>query len=241
MLKVEKVTKAFGGLVAVNDVSFEIVENELSSIIGTNGAGKTTLFNLLTGGLRCDSGRVTFMGENITNCNPYEICRKGVGRSFQTTNIFPRLTAFENVEVAVLSAQGKSSNLFSPTSKMVTEGAFEILGSVGLSDQKEILGSLLSHGDRRRLDIGIALASHPKLLMLDEPTAGMSPKESVEITELIHELAKERGFSLIFIEHDMNIVFSISEKIKVMHQGRIIFEGSPEEVRANREVQEIYL
>jgi branched-chain amino acid transport system ATP-binding protein len=189
MLKVEKVTKAFGGLVAVNDVSFEIVENELSSIIGT----------------------------------------------------FPRLTAFENVEVAVLSAQGKSSNLFSPTSKMVTEGAFEILGSVGLSDQKEILGSLLSHGDRRRLDIGIALASHPKLLMLDEPTAGMSPKESVEITELIHELAKERGFSLIFIEHDMNIVFSISEKIKVMHQGRIIFEGSPEEVRANREVQEIYL
>ena len=241
ILKAESLTKSFGGLIAVHDISFEIQENELSSIIGPNGAGKTTLFNLLTGGLQCDLGRVIFKGQDITNCYPYEVCQKGVGRSFQVTNIFPRLNTFENIQVAVISAQGKSNKLFSPFTNMAREETNEILESVGLGDQKEVLGSLLAHGDRRRLDIGIALASHPELLLLDEPTAGMSPKESVEITELIQKLAKERGLSLIFIEHDMNVVFGISDKIRVMHQGRIIFEGNPEEVKANNDVQRIYL
>jgi len=241
ILKAENLTKAFGGLLAVNDVSLEVEEKELSSIIGTNGAGKTTLFNLLTGDLQCDSGKVIFDGEDITNIPPYQICRKGIGRSFQVTNIFPRLSTFENIQVAVLSAQRKSSRLFSPSAGMARKETNEILESIGLSDQKEMLGSLLSHGDRRRLDIGIALASHPRLLLLDEPTAGMSPKESVEITELIQKLAKERHLSILFIEHDMSIVFDISEKIRVMHQGRIFFEGTPEEVKANDRVQEIYL
>ena len=241
ILKAEKLTKSFGGLVAVDGISFEIKENELSSIIGPNGAGKTTLFNLLTGGLPCDSGRVIFKGEDISNCHPYEVCQKGVGRSFQVLNIFPRLSTFENIQVAVFSAQGKSGKLFSPSKEIFREETSEILESVGLSDHKDVLGSLLAHGDRRRLDIGIALASNPELLLLDEPTAGMSPKESLEITELIQKLAKERGLSLIFIEHDMNVVFGISDKIRVMHQGRIIFEGNPEEVKANDEVQQIYL
>ena len=241
ILEAEKLIKAFGGLRAVDGVSLEIEEKELSAIIGTNGAGKTTLFNLLTGGSKCDSGRVIFNGEDITTLHPYEICQKGIGRSFQVTNIFPRLNTFENIQVAVLSAQGMSKKLFSPSRKMAQEETSEILESVGLSDQKDVLGSLLAHGDRRRLDIGIALAIHPELLLLDEPTAGMSPKESLEITELIQKLARERGLPLVFIEHDMNIVFSISEKVRVMHQGRIIFEGKPEEVKANDEVQEIYL
>lgn len=241
ILKAEGLTKSFGGLVAVDNVSFQIEENELSSIIGPNGAGKTTLFNLLTGSLRASSGRVTLKGEDITKLRPYDICRRGVGRSFQVLNIFPRLTAFENIQTAVLSAQGRSTNLFSRAEKMAREETDEILESVGLGGQKETPGGLLAHGDRRRLDVGIALASHPELLLLDEPTAGMSPEESAEMTELLQRLAKERGLSLVFVEHDMNVVFGISEKIKVMHQGKIIFEGKPEEVRANDEVQKIYL
>ncbi len=241
ILKAEGLTKSFGGLVAVDNVSFQIEENELSAIIGPNGAGKTTLFNLLTGSLSASSGRVTLKGEDITKLRPYDICRRGVGRSFQVLNIFPRLTAFENIQTAILSAQGRSTNLFSRAEKMAREETDEILEVVGLGGQKETPGGLLAHGDRRRLDVGIALASHPELLLLDEPTAGMSPKESAEMMELLQGLAKERGLALIFVEHDMNVVFSVSEKIKVMHQGRIIFEGKPEEVRANDEVQKIYL
>lgn len=241
ILKAEGLTKSFGGLVAVDNVSFQIEENELSSIIGPNGAGKTTLFNLLTGYIPADSGRVTLKGEDITKLHPYDICRRGVGRSFQVLNIFPRLTAFENIQTAVLSAQGRSTNLFSRAEKIAREETDEILESVGLGGQKETPGGLLAHGDRRRLDVGIALASHPELLLLDEPTAGMSPEESAEMAELLQRLAKERGLALVFVEHDMSVVFSVSENIKVMHQGKIMFEGKPEEVRANDEVQKIYL
>ena len=241
ILKAEEVTKSFGGLMAVNEVSLGIEKNELSSIIGPNGAGKTTLFDLLTGHIPPDSGRVTFKGRDITKLPPYTICRAGVGRSFQRLNIFPRLSAFENIQVAVFSAQRKSGNLFSRAEKMVLEETEEILASVGLEDKKGVQGGLLAHGDQKRLEIGIALACQPELLLLDEPTAGMSPEESGRTEELIQRLARERGLTLVFIEHDMNVVFQISEKIRVMHMGSIIAEGRPEEVRANEDVQRIYL
>jgi branched-chain amino acid transport system ATP-binding protein len=241
MLRVEEIGKSFGGLMAVNGVSFQIEKGELSSIIGPNGAGKTTLFNLLTGHLSPDKGRILFKEKEITGLSPHGICKLGIGRSFQRTNIFPRLSAFDNVQVAVMSWRRKSSNIFLRVQKMLREETDEILESVGLGDKKEMTAGLLAHGDQRRLEIGIALGSHPELLLLDEPTAGMSPEESGRTVELIQGLARERGLTLLFIEHDMSVVFGISEKIRVMHMGSIIAEGMPEEVRANQDVQRIYL
>ena len=241
MLRVEEIDKSFGGLMAVNGVSFQIEKGELSSIIGPNGAGKTTLFNLLTGHLSPDKGRILFKEKEVTGLSPHGICKLGIGRSFQRTNIFPRLSAFDNVQVAVMSWGRKSSNIFLRAQKMLREETDEILESAGLRDKKEMTAGLLAHGDQRRLEIGIALGSHPELLLLDEPTAGMSPEESGRTVELIQRLARERGLTLVFIEHDMNVVFQISEKIRVMHMGSIIAEGRPEEVRANEDVQRIYL
>lgn len=241
MLRIDDIGKSFGGLMAVNGVSLRIEKGELSSIIGPNGAGKTTLFNLLTGHLIPDKGRILFKEKEITGLSPHGICKLGIGRSFQRTNIFPRLSAFDNVQVAVMSWRRKSSNIFLRVQKMLREETDEFLESVGLGDKKEMTAGLLAHGDQRRLEIGIALGSHPELLLLDEPTAGMSPEESGRTVELIQRLARERGLTLLFIEHDMNVVFQISEKIRVMHMGSIIAEGRPEEVRANEDVQRIYL
>ena len=241
ILRAEKLHKSFGGLTAVYDVNLQIQEKELVSIIGPNGAGKTTLFNLLTGHLPIDSGRVFFQEKEITRLPPHTISRMGIGRSFQRLNIFPRLSAFENIQVAVFSVQMKSRNLFARADQLVRSETDAILESVGLLNKKETQGGLLAHGDQKRLEMGIALAVNPSLLLLDEPTQGMSPKETEETTELIRRLVKERGLTLIFVEHDMNVVFGISDSIKVMHQGRIIFEGSPEAVRNNDEVQKIYL
>ena len=241
MLEVEGLTKSFGGLLAVNDVSFKIKEKELSAIIGPNGAGKTTLFNLLTGEIRPDSGRIIFNGKDITRLPSHTICRGGVARSFQRLNIFPRLSAFENVQVALFSAQRKSGNLFSRAEKMAREETGEILESVGLYDKQGVRAGLLAHGDQKRLELAIALASQPELLLLDEPTAGMSPKETIEAVELIRKEVKDRGLSLIFVEHDMSVVFGIADNIKVMYQGRMIFQGEPGEARAHDKVQSIYL
>jgi len=241
ILETQNLVKSFGGLTAVDDVNLRIQEGELASIIGPNGAGKTTLFNLLTGHLPLDSGRVIFQGRDITGLPPHTISRMGIGRSFQRLNIFPRLSAFDNVQVAVFSAQRQSRNLFSRASKLARRETEAILDSVGLLDKKGVKGGLLAHGDQKRLEMGIALAVEPNLLLLDEPTQGMSPRESAEITRLIQKLVKEKGLTLIFVEHDMNVVFGISDNIKVLHQGRIIFEGKPEEVKNNEEVQRIYL
>jgi branched-chain amino acid transport system ATP-binding protein len=241
ILETEKIMKSFGGLTAVYDVNLRVQEGELTSIIGPNGAGKTTLFNLLTGHLPVDSGRIIFKGQDITRLPPHTISRMGIGRSFQRLNIFPRLSAFENVQVAVFSAQRQSRNLFSRASRLALRETESILDSVGLLEKKWVKGGLLAHGDQKRLEMGIALAVGPTLLLLDEPTQGMSPRESAEITRLIQKLVKEKGLTLIFVEHDMNVVFGISDNIRVLHQGRIIFGGKPEEVKNNEEVQRIYL
>jgi len=241
ILRVEKLKKTFGGLTAVNDVSFDLMEGELSSIIGPNGAGKTTLFNLLTGHIRPDEGRILFKERDITGFQPDRVCRQGIGRSFQRTNIFPKLTVFENVQVAILSMRRKSRSLFSTASRMLVGETMEILESIGLAEKRNVTAGLLAHGDQRLLEIGITLGTNPELVFLDEPTAGMSPEESWKAVELVQRLARERNLTLLFIEHDMEVVFGISEKVRVMHLGSILAEGTPEAVRADEEVQRIYL
>ncbi|MEJ2587336.1 MAG: ABC transporter ATP-binding protein [Deltaproteobacteria bacterium] len=241
MFRVEKVIKSFGGLMAVNEVSFELEKGGISSIIGPNGAGKTTLFNLLTGHIEPDAGAIYFKDREITGLSPHRICRRGIGRSFQRTNIFPRLTVFDNVQVALMSWGRKSRNIFLRTGKLLREETDEILENVGLGDKRDLLAGLLAHGDQRLLEIGITLGTHPDLILLDEPTAGMSPEESNKTVDLIQQLVRAKDLTLLFIEHDMNIVFGISEKVRVMHLGTIIAEGTTEQIRANDQVQRIYL
>jgi branched-chain amino acid transport system ATP-binding protein len=211
------------------------------AVIGPNGAGKTTLFNLITGLLKSDGGKIIFKGEDISKLPPYEICKKGIARSFQIVNIFPRLTVFGNVQVAVLSHQRKSSHLFRPAQSMVIEETKDILKTVGLLEKAKNIAGSLSHGDQKILEIAIALGNEPELLILDEPTAGMSPEETLATIELIKRLASLRGLTILFCEHDMDIVFSIAQSIMVMRQGRTIIQGNPEEVKNNKEVQEAYL
>ena len=226
---------------AVNDVSFTLNKGEISAIIGPNGAGKTTLFNLLTGHLKPDSGAVYFKDLEITRLGPAQICRAGIGRSFQKTNIFPRLTVFDNVQVSLMSWRKNTRNIFQNADRFLRKEADEILLSLGLGDKKNKIAGLLAHGDQRLLEIGLTLGTYPELLLLDEPTAGMSPEESRNTMVLIQQIVRARKLNLLFIEHDMNIVFGISEKVRVMHAGSIIAEGSPQEIRANSQVQKIYL
>lgn len=241
ILGVEKVKKSFDGFVAIDGVSFSIPRGEICSIIGPNGAGKTTLFNLITGHLRIDEGKLTFKDLDITNRRPHQICRLGVGRSFQRTNIFPRLTVFQNIQAAVLAHRGKSLTFFRPVDSFFQEETGEILGRVGLGEYAQTVSGSLSYGFQKQLELGIALASEPELLLLDEPTAGMSAQETHQTMELIGKITREKGLTLLFTEHDMEVVFSISQRIMVLHQGRLIAEGTPEEVRNNPEVQKVYL
>jgi branched-chain amino acid transport system ATP-binding protein len=241
ILTVENLKKSFDGFVAVNGVSFSVEKGELSSIIGPNGAGKTTLFNLITGHLPVDEGRVIFNGIETTQMHAYQICRLGMGRSFQRTNIFPRLTVFENVQAALLAHRGKSLDFFTSVEPLFREETEAILERVGLQDHGKVMSGSLAYGFQKQLELGIALAGEPDMLLLDEPTSGMSAKETNSTIELIGRIAGEKGLTLLFTEHDMAVVFSISERILVLHQGQLIAEGSPEEVRANPEVKKVYL
>lgn len=241
MLRVENVHKSFDDFKAVNGANLTVEKGQLVAVIGPNGAGKTTLFNLITGQLKPDHGRVVFNGEEINNLPPHEICRRGIARSFQIANIFPRLTVFRNVQVSVLSQQNKSATLFQDADLMALEETTQILKSVGLQKKAENVAGLLSHGDQRALEIAVALGNDPELLILDEPTAGMSPEETRATMDLIQEMAQTRELTILFCEHDMDVVFNTALKIMVMHQGYTITQGSPEEVKANPKVQEAYL
>jgi branched-chain amino acid transport system ATP-binding protein len=241
MLTVQSLKKSFDGFAATNGVSFSIQKGELVSIIGPNGAGKTTLFNLITGHIPLDEGTVAFKGVDITRMAPYRICRLGMGRSFQRTNIFPRLTVFQNIQAALLADRGKSLIFFKPVESFFREETLEILSRVGLKDFADTISGSLSYGFQKQLELGIALASEPELLLLDEPTAGMSAQETRQTIDLIGRITREKGLTLLFTEHDMEVVFSISQRILVLHQGRLIAEGPPERVRNNPEVQKVYL
>ncbi len=241
LLRVENVTKSFEGFIAVRDVNLSVEKGQMACIIGPNGAGKSTTFNLITGHLWPTRGRVYFHDRDITGLPPHTICQMGMGRSFQRTNIFPRLSVFENVQVAVLAHHKKTLNLFTPARRLVQEETYALLEDVGLADEAQSISGTLSYGFQKQLELGIALASEPELLLLDEPTAGMSPQETASTIELIGKIARERGLTLLFTEHDMDVVFSIAEKITVLHQGEVLAEGPPEDVRNNPDVQRVYL
>lgn len=240
-MRVERVAKSFNGFKAVDGANLTVEKGQVVAVIGPNGAGKTTLFNLITGHLRPDAGRITFKGEEIAGLPAHRICHKGIARSFQLINIFPRLTVFQNVQVSVLARAGKSGDLFRPVKKMATEETMAILEQVGLAAQANRVSGSLSYGDQKVLEIAIALGNRPELLLLDEPTAGMSPEETAATIALVDHLARSQGLTILFTEHDLDVVFSIAQKIMVMHQGRSIAEGKPDEVRANEEVQRAYL
>jgi branched-chain amino acid transport system ATP-binding protein len=241
VLEVRGLRKSFDGFLAVNDVSLDVTRGQIAAIIGPNGAGKTTLFNLITGHLTPDAGAVTLGGRDVTGRAPHDVCRLGMGRSFQRTNIFPRLTVYQNVQAAFLSHRGRGKNLWRRVDDLYRDETEALLGSVGLRERADEVSAFLSHGAQKQLELGIALASEPSLLLLDEPTAGMSVTETHETIRLVERLARERGLTLLFTEHDMEVVFSIAQKIMVLHQGRVIADGEPAAVRADPEVRRVYL
>jgi branched-chain amino acid transport system ATP-binding protein len=233
--------KHFGGVQAVDGVDLVVPAGDLRAVIGPNGAGKTTLFNLITGDIPHDSGQIYLGGEEISGLPPHVLCRRGIGRTFQITSIFRRLTVLENVQTALLSHYGRHYNLLVPAGRLYREPALALLERVGLREQAPKPGGILAHGDQRRLELAIALASEPRLLMLDEPTAGMAPRERHEIMQLVAKVGRDTNLTIVFTEHDMDVVFAVAKRITVLHQGAVIAEGPPLEVRANPEVQRVYL
>jgi branched-chain amino acid transport system ATP-binding protein len=241
VFQVSDLRRAFGGFHAIAGVTLEVARGQITAIIGPNGAGKTTFFNLITGHLRPDAGRVVLEGRDITGLPPHDVCRLGIGRSFQRTNIFANLTVFQNVQAAFVSHHRRGLDFFTPVERLYREETEALLESLGLLERAGESSRFLSHGAQKQLELGIALASRPRLLLLDEPTAGMSAAETREAIQLISRIARERELTLLFTEHDMEVVFSIAEKIVVLHQGRVIADGKPAEVRSDPEVRRVYL
>lgn len=243
ILRIENLSKSFEGSQVFNEVSFSVQAGELSSIIGPNGAGKTTMFNLITGYHLPDEGKVVFDGTDITGMQPFDIVRLGMARAFQRTNIFPKMTVAENVVTTIISKNKKSLNIVTPFRKLaaVHERTREILESVGLAEMADKQSGALAHGNQKRLDIAVALALEPKLLLLDEPTAGMSPEERRQIVRLVRDLWERLKITMVFIEHDMDIVFGISQKVRVLCYKTLLAEGTPKEISSNEEVIKAYL
>jgi branched-chain amino acid transport system ATP-binding protein len=243
ILRTENLAKYFGEMAAVHQVNLTLQEGILTSIIGPNGAGKTTLINLLSGYLIPNAGRILLRGAEITKMPPHKRVKMGISRSFQIMNIFPRLTVFQNILLPVLSRLNRNSRPFSRlrSQKEAVDEAEKILGEVRLGEEKEVPAGELSHGDQRFLELGIAVATQPQLCFLDEPSSGMNPMERVKVLELVKKLSAERKTTFIIVEHDMDIVFSLSDWIVVMNRGEILAEGRPDEIRGNQEVRDIYL
>jgi len=245
LLETHNLTKSFGGLVAVDDVNLEIEEGESISVIGPNGAGKSTLINLVTRMLDATEGDIEFDGDSILKHEPHEVVQKGVSRSFQTASIFPELTVEENAQIAALAAEHGSFRFnflrHRDNYGEVDRLARRTLDAVGLLGQRDVTAEDLPYGDKRRLELGIALASEPSLLLMDEPTAGMSPEETADTVELIEEVKEQLGLTILLVEHDMEVVFNVSDRIVVLNRGAVIAEGPPDEVQGDSAVQEAYL
>ena len=241
LLQARGLTRRYGSFTAVDGVDLDIAEGRIHSVIGPNGAGKTTLFRLLTGLVRPTSGRLTFDGTDLTGAPPHAIARHGLAQSFQLTTIFPRLTVLESVEAALIARHQRARDLVSRFHRSCATEAMQVLARVGLEAMADVDARTLSHGDQRALDVALALALRPRLLLLDEPTAGMSAVETQRTIALIADIARLDGVTVLFSEHDMDMVFGISDTITVLHQGRVIADGPASEVRANSEVMAIYL
>ncbi len=240
ILETKNLSKHFGALIAVDGVDYAVDSGELRSIIGPNGAGKTTFFNMIAGDLIPTSGQVIFDGADVSEVPAHERSHMGIGRTYQITNIFPKLSVLENIRIAAQSRK-MTFNLWStvPSHKELVEKSDGILERINLTEKRDELAGTLAHGEQRYLEIGIALATDPKLLLLDEPTAGMSPEETIQTGEFIKSLADP--LTIVLVEHDMEVVLGISDKITVLHNGAFLAEGTVEEVRANAEVQRVYL
>jgi branched-chain amino acid transport system ATP-binding protein len=241
LLAVENVTRYFGALGALRGVSFSVDRAERRAIIGPNGAGKTTLFNLITGALAASAGRIVFDGAAITGLPPHQVARRGLSRSFQRNNLFPALSVLENLRLAAAARERGSYDLLGSVRRLALPlaRAREVAEAVGLAGRLDVQASRLSHGEQRQLEIGLALATAPALLLLDEPTAGMSPEETHRMTDLLLRLP--RSMTLLIIEHDMDVVFSLADRITVLHGGQVLADGPPETVRADPRVDEVYL
>lgn len=243
ILETKNIRKQFSGLVAVDDVSIKVRKNSLHAIIGPNGAGKTTFFNLLSGNLEPTSGKVIYKGQDITHQPVHRTIHFGIGRSFQITNIFPNLTVFENIRLAS-QALGSDNFKFWHASthfKKYEERAWNVIEIVGLKERAQTLARTLPHGDQRKLELGMILAPDPEVLLLDEPTAGMASEQVPELIALIQGIQKQGNKTVMLVEHNMNVVMSVSDAITVMHQGMVLAEGTPAEIAANKEVQTAYL
>jgi branched-chain amino acid transport system ATP-binding protein len=241
VLVVDGIAKAFGGVKAVDGVSFGVNAGELLALIGPNGAGKTTCFNMLNGQLAPDSGHVHLLGQDITGLPPRSVAARGVGRTFQITATWGSMTVRENVQTAIAIGKGDAFNVFSFLRDTHGARADELLALVGMSDQADRACGVLAYGDLKRVELAVALANDPKLLLMDEPTAGMAPKEREALMDLAADIARSRGIAVLFTEHDMDVVFSHADRIIVLDRGRLIAEGTGAEVRANPRVQEVYL
>ena len=243
LLRTEKLKKYFGVVSAADDVNLTIEKGRLTSVIGPNGAGKTTLINLLTGNILPDSGKVFFNGEEITRLPIHKRVKKGICRSFQIMNIFPKLSVYENLQIPILSYLNRSMRFYRPAHCHIdaNERVDQLLQEIGLTNKRDLLAGTLSHGDQRLLEIGLAMAPEPKLLFLDEPTAGMNPVERVRVLENIRRLSIEKESTFVIVEHDMDIVFALSDRIVVLHRGQILADGTPAEIRQNEDVRKVYL
>jgi branched-chain amino acid transport system ATP-binding protein len=241
ILETKGIYHDFSGLEVLFNINLEVEEGERHAIIGPNGAGKTTLFNVITGTYMPSSGQVFFKGNEITGFKPHQLARIGMGRSFQITSTFSKLTAFQNIRMGILSKRGIRFNLFRRADKMqaITEETDELLNRINLTEERDVPADLLSYGKHRSLEVSMAMSTDPELVMLDEPTAGMSRDETHNAVELIRRLTE--GKTMVIIEHDMDVVFSLADRITVLHLGKILAVGPPEEIKENQEVKDAYL
>ncbi len=241
VLQVRDLHKSFGGVQAVAGVSFEVAEGELLAMIGPNGAGKSTCFDMVNGQLRPDRGTVSLMDRDITGLPPRAISRLGVGRTFQITATFGSMTVAENVQTALIAHHRGLHGLWRPAAGMFRDAALALLAHVGMTGQADRACGVLAYGDLKRVELAVALANEPRLLLMDEPTAGMAPGERVELMALVAGIARGRGIAVLFTEHDMDVVFTHADRIIVLNRGETIAEGAPAEVRADARVRELYL
>ncbi|MGV7213811.1 ABC transporter ATP-binding protein [Bradyrhizobium sp. UFLA05-112] len=241
LLAVEGLTKSYGGIHAVRGVSFELRAGEILALIGPNGAGKSTCFDMLNGQNTPDAGRIRLLGEDTTGKKPREVWRLGVGRTFQITATFATMTVRENVQVALISHEKQLLNLWGSAPRFDRDEAVRLLELVGMGGYADRPCGELAYGDLKRLELAIALANQPKLLLMDEPTAGMAPRERTDLMRLTARIAREESIGVLFTEHDMDVVFEHADRIIVLNRGTLIAEGSPTEVRGNPQVQAVYL
>ncbi|WP_398478938.1 ABC transporter ATP-binding protein [Tardiphaga sp.] len=239
-LSIRQLSKSFGGVRAVNDVSFEIKRGEFLALIGPNGAGKSTCFNMINGQLPPDSGEIWFEGNQLNGRKPRDIWRLGIGRTFQVAATFNSMTVIENVQMALLSHTNKIYRLWRPAGALHREQALELLAQVGMQDAADRPSRELAYGDVKRVELAIALANDPRLLLMDEPTAGMAPKERNDLIALVKRLVIERGISVLFTEHSMDVVFAFADRIIVLARGKLIADGDARSIRDNPQVQEVY-